>query len=368
MSISRSKTTLAVLSLLVLASCYGGRYRGDVDETSTESEAVADTESDDRPDAASVVDTGASDTEAPVADVTLLATKAVGPEGGLLVADGLALAIPAGALSATTEVSVHLSKTKPESIALGSPVFRFEPEGLAFDAPVEVALTVELPEGAEANLYWSLPGGEGWQVIGSPQVVGPSGKAELRGFTRHFSEAYGGVSCAPTALPGNCDCISDDAKDGGRLCTTNPGLPTEPCPPGGQIFRGVEGDSCAGTGLVPVFLTTCFCSGDTTGKQLCPVPPDPPYSDPCQVPGGMRSHNGPAGSFCYGYYIAQDGNGADYPQGESGIQGNCASTRNGSEWRPLQGTLAECYGDDPEIPSPPPLPTGCEGFDFGTEP
>jgi hypothetical protein len=313
------------------------------------------------------------------AEAQPVASAVVGPEGGTLEGEGVALAIPAGALAAKKKVSVWVSTTPaPDGYGLGTPVYEFRPEGLAFAVPAELVLQVTMPQGAEAVLYWSTADGAGFEPVGLAAA------GEVRGSTLHFSKAFGGVDChadtepappcpdcEPTALPGNCTCESKDLENGGALCQKAPDPESTSCDPGDAVFIGVEGDGCYGAGLTPIMRTRCVCSGNGTGKQLCHVPPDPPFDQACPPSGDFQTHFGEAGQSCFGYYVGTDVNNQKYPQGESGTLGSCVTEKIGSEWRYATGVLEGCYGgydQEPEIPPAPKVPKVCSDFGYGEEP
>jgi Deoxyribonuclease NucA/NucB len=89
----------------------------------------------------------------------------VGPEGGQFRAGILDFAVPAGALTAMTEVTV--TTVLPPAADLDAdldfvtPVFVFEPDGLQFNKPVAAQMRLFLPldDSEEAGIYWSTPEG-----------------------------------------------------------------------------------------------------------------------------------------------------------------------------------------------------------------
>src|SRR5262245_8145737 len=87
-----------------------------------------------------------------------MASAVVGTEGGRIERKGLALDIPAGALTDATRITISRSKEDIDPRYEGlSEVFVFEPDGLEFAAPVTVSLDV--PEGSSAVAVWSTPDG-----------------------------------------------------------------------------------------------------------------------------------------------------------------------------------------------------------------
>lgn len=93
------------------------------------------------------------------------ASASIGPAGGSLELGELSLDVPPGALAAETEITVSVTDARPTNFASHSPVYHFEPEGLAFALPAEL----RLPFGGElevAGLFWQGNGpGSGYQVL-----------------------------------------------------------------------------------------------------------------------------------------------------------------------------------------------------------
>jgi len=110
----------------------------------------------------------------------------VGPEGGTVEYEGLALEIPPGALSEEVEISIARTSDAPSgNFVRLSPVFRFEPGGLAFAVPATVRFP--LPAGARApGIYWASAGAP-FQRIG-----GTVGDGMIAGEVSHFSEGFVG--------------------------------------------------------------------------------------------------------------------------------------------------------------------------------
>ena len=111
--------------------------------------------------------------------------QTVGPEGGTLALDGAQLTIPAGALSAP--VTIRISRTLeavPSSFTAHSPVYRFEPEGLVFQLPVEVALPFT-GEVTAPVVYWSLLGVSGYERLPT-RVEGALAIAQVVHFSAGF--------------------------------------------------------------------------------------------------------------------------------------------------------------------------------------
>ncbi|HWV38761.1 MAG TPA: hypothetical protein VN033_09835 [Vulgatibacter sp.] len=110
----------------------------------------------------------------------------VGPEGGTVEYEGLALEIPPGALTEEVEISIARTTDSPSgNFVRLSPVFRFEPDGLEFAVPATVRFP--LPDGARApGIYWASAGAP-FERIG-----GTFDGETIAGEVSHFSEGFVG--------------------------------------------------------------------------------------------------------------------------------------------------------------------------------
>jgi hypothetical protein len=103
-------------------------------------------------------------------------TVTVPASGAVLVTtDGaMSLLIPAGALAATTTISVAPTTTFPATNVVVGPVYQFEPQGLTFASPATVTLrnaTPNLPAGArEKDLILTTSDGGTWDEIAGSRV------------------------------------------------------------------------------------------------------------------------------------------------------------------------------------------------------
>lgn len=142
-------------------------------------------------------------------------TRTIDAAGGELAVEGATLTIPAGALAAPTEITVTATTgSAPAGYTALSPVFRFEPDGLAFAQPVAVSL----PWGGDpagAAIHWSRADG-GFERLAST-VDGTTMKASVEHFCQGFvgreSPVDGGTGPDPHATPvgiaGGCALASD---------------------------------------------------------------------------------------------------------------------------------------------------------------
>ena len=118
------------------------------------------------------------------------ASATVGASGGALTLGDLDLVIPPGALESDVEITVTVtSEAVPGSFTGFSPVYRFEPAGTTFAAPVEVRLPFA-GDADTASIFWTR--GEGETFVALPTRV-ESGQALTE--TSHFSRAFVGTAC-----------------------------------------------------------------------------------------------------------------------------------------------------------------------------
>lgn len=121
----------------------------------------------------------------------LKASETLGPSGGVIEVLGLALEVPAGALPDDVEITVENTATfqRWNDTLSYTHLYRFEPDGLSFAAPVSV--TLKLPasvDGEGASVYWSLPGDdESFEELG-----GTFEGETLTAQVTHFSRGFGG--------------------------------------------------------------------------------------------------------------------------------------------------------------------------------
>lgn len=111
----------------------------------------------------------------------------IGPSGGTVRMAGVTLDVPAGAVQADTTIRVvATTEAAPSEFGAMTPLFRFEPAGTTFSAPVKV--TFPAPAGTKgASIYWSRPGG-GFEPLRTFTAGGA-----LVAMTTHFSTAFLGT-------------------------------------------------------------------------------------------------------------------------------------------------------------------------------
>ncbi|MBZ0121967.1 MAG: hypothetical protein K8H88_33545 [Sandaracinaceae bacterium] len=119
------------------------------------------------------------------------ATQTIGSAGGSLAIQAFEIEVPPGALASDTEITVTVtSDAVPGAFTGFSPLFRFEPEGLAFAAPV----TVRMPfagDARTATIFWSQSGGTSYVALPT-RIEGGAAVAQ----TTHFSSAFVGTACS----------------------------------------------------------------------------------------------------------------------------------------------------------------------------
>ncbi len=138
----------------------------------------------------------------------------IGPDGGTLRAAGVTLEIPAGALSRETELVVRESGgvSLPAGVEARSRVFSFEPDGITFAIPIEVAF--EGVTDPSTEVFWSNASG-GFDRL--PTVIeGGAARAQVTHFSHGFAGGPSGAcacsergeccdGCAPIAEREQCD-------------------------------------------------------------------------------------------------------------------------------------------------------------------
>jgi hypothetical protein len=140
----------------------------------------------------------------------------VGPEGGTVAIAGAELVIPAGALDEEVEIAIEeTADAMPDGFVAASPVFRFEPDGLVFAAPVAARIDFAGP-GAELDLIWSTAGADGYQAMGA-SIEGQSVVADITHFSSGFAgraDGGGGDDCGG-GCPVGLVCVAGQCVDQG---------------------------------------------------------------------------------------------------------------------------------------------------------
>jgi hypothetical protein len=165
--------------------------------------------------------------------------------------NGPTLVIPAGALSASTRITIQdAGSTSPA----GTPLFVLGPAGTTFAKPI--ALTLPMPSGmTTGSVFWSQPGSTSAFEALDP-VITASG-AQVTG--THFSNVFVGPACRQSAT---CTLASDPCHAGSTLCSGG----TPVCQPTGTPVP--DGYVC-GTNLVCIGGSCTLNPGG--GNTNCPV-------------------------------------------------------------------------------------------------
>ena len=91
-------------------------------------------------------------------------SSAIGPAGGTVSADGVTLAIPAGALGSAQQISITSVDDAPAGYRLSSKLYRFAPDGLVFAQPVSITIACDEACGS-STVYWSRLGATGYDAL-----------------------------------------------------------------------------------------------------------------------------------------------------------------------------------------------------------
>ena len=142
-------------------------------------------------------------------DPGIVVSKRIGPTGGSIeIGDDVELSVSAGALSSETEIRVsETADPPPADHTAYSKVYRFEPEGLVFNQPVEVRFSFD-GDKAKATVYWTRLGSTddfedaGGTIDGSEIVVAVT----------HFSRGFVGAKPATHADGGLPDAREVDSR------------------------------------------------------------------------------------------------------------------------------------------------------------
>lgn len=161
-------------------------------------------------DAGADVSDGDSSVDADGGEKPMTASATIGAEGGTIEVLGLALSVPAGALSEDKLLTVtRTSQGAPEGASKGgyTMLYRFDPEGLVFDLPVSVSFSL-------SPAFLSKPLAVFWSELGDENsfenIGGTKGKDAIVAETSHFSQAFvgepfdsdGGTDGGPTGDAG----------------------------------------------------------------------------------------------------------------------------------------------------------------------
>lgn len=152
-------------------------------------------------------------------------TVVIGPDGGTLAFEAVTLAVPAGALADDTPITVTSTMECPVDVfdAL-TPLYRFEPPGLAFAQPAQV--TLAYPGNGPALLRWTAPA-IGWETPGIA-----AGGGSVAGAITHFSNGYAGWSSYLTGAELTFTAVPSEIDPGEQATLT-------------VVVKGVHSESCS---------------------------------------------------------------------------------------------------------------------------
>jgi hypothetical protein len=173
----------------------------------------------------------------------------VGPAGGTVMADGVQIVIPPGALDHDVRITAASGGTLPTSYTALSRLYTFGPDGTAFLKPVNVSF--DLAEaGVAPTVYWSTAGGAFTDAHGvvSGTKISASVTHFSQGFVAETMMAAGGSG----GSSGSGSSQAGDAGDVGDAGSSVGGSAVEPSGGAGLGGSPVIPNGGAGVGGSPV--------------------------------------------------------------------------------------------------------------------
>lgn len=154
--------------------CMGGDGDADSDtDGDGDGDGDADSDADSDQDGDGPVGTGES------------VTEVIGPEGGSMTLEGVTLTFPAGAVAEEQEITItSTTEAAPDGYDAYSPVYRFEPDGMTFDHPLNLSIDFE-GQANIAAMFWSRTDTTGFERLGGT-VSGSAVNVEVSHFSRGF--------------------------------------------------------------------------------------------------------------------------------------------------------------------------------------
>jgi hypothetical protein len=127
-----------------------------------------------------------SDPDSPSAPSSV--TQNVGPDGATIVVNGATVTIPKGALANGVDVTISRSDSgPPDGFVALSPVFKCEPSGTEFKAPVTMEMKF-VADGAGSTMFWSTGSDPTFRDIGGV----PTANGTMTATVQHFSSGFVG--------------------------------------------------------------------------------------------------------------------------------------------------------------------------------
>jgi hypothetical protein len=199
--------------------------------------------------------------------------------GGTVTLEGTTLPVPPGALPADTVITITSSTAAPPSgcKSWNSPVFTFEPDGLAFLMPVAMTITLTGSPAAPA-VHWSS------STHGVENLGGTVQGNRITAFVTHFSQGF-------VAEGGDVDAGVAPPVDGSSVHDASPVSDSgAPQPDGGLLA-----DASVPDGGVPIdggFLPDASLIIDGSVQPDGGPPPAPDGGPPPAPDGGTPSPDG----------------------------------------------------------------------------
>lgn len=113
-------------------------------------------------------------------------TMPIGPAGGKIEVGGAVVTFPKDAVSAETKVTISVEEGVPPGFITLSKVFKCEPAGTSFGAPVEMRMPF-VDDGKGGSLFWSSGADPAFKDLGG-RVEGKTMVATVQ----HFSSGFVG--------------------------------------------------------------------------------------------------------------------------------------------------------------------------------
>jgi hypothetical protein len=204
-------------------------------------------------------------------------STSVGPTGGTVQASGVTLHVPEGAVSqpVTITVATATDTAAPPAYDAFSPIFQFSPDGLVFQKPITVDITITASVGSAMNIVWSTAEG------GYEDLPSTTNGNVMSASVSHFSRGFIGHKKQPSSdgvdAGGGSDAAhggTDGASDGSSTITdaSTCGMGGGSCDAGSQCCSGAcNGGTCGfcGTLHMNCALQLPCCPGYSCLNALC---------------------------------------------------------------------------------------------------